>query len=70
MQQYTKCADPNTGVYPVNEELMYILQKGIAHNGWTDSSNPNYLFKDDEGNALTNVNPDLAWMFLFCYEAQ
>lgn len=69
MQQYTKCADSATGVYPVNEELMYILKRGITYYGWTDSSNGNYLFKDDDGNLLENVNPDLAWMFLFCYEA-
>ena len=69
MQQYTQCADSATGVYPVNQELMYMLRKGIEYNGWADSDDPNYLFKGADGNALENINPELAWMFLFCFEA-
>ena len=68
MQQYTLCADAVTGVYPVNQELMYILQKGITYCGWADSENPNYLFKDENGDLRADVHPDAAWMFLFCYE--
>jgi len=68
MQKYTQCADTATGVYPVNQDLMYMLRKGIEYNGWAKADDPNYLFKDEDGNALENINPDLAWMFLFCFE--
>ena len=59
--------DAATLVYPLNDDLIYILQSFAKHQRWDDPDSPNYLFKDDDGNIDTTVNNDLAWMFLLCY---
>jgi len=59
---YGACIDPETGVYPLTEDLMYMLKRGGGHMGWWDSENPNYLFAE-----MANMNPDHGWMFACCY---
>ena len=49
-------------VYPVTEDLIYILQKGVAYKGWANPEDPTFLFAEVE-----NYNPELGWMFLICY---
>ena len=66
MLAFTGAVDPNAGVYPLTEDLAYMLQNGGAEKGWWDTTNPNFLFKDEDGNVDTSVNLDLAWMFA-CY---
>jgi len=59
---YGDCMDKTYGVYPVTEDLIYILQKGVAYKGWANPEDPTFLFAEVE-----NYNPELGWMFLICY---
>ena len=54
---YIAKADPKYGLYPITDELAYILQ--TAKPGWWDVSHPDYL--------LTDCNPELGWLFAACY---
>lgn len=65
--EYIECADENEGVYPLTEDLKYIIQQRGDHNGWWDIDNPGYIFKDINGNNDTTINPDIAWLLMCCY---
>ena len=54
-------------VYPMNADLLYILQSFAKHQQWENPESPNYLFKDTDGNIIPGINNDLAWMFPLCY---
>ena len=63
MCQYVECVDDKGyGVYPMTEDLYYMLRNGGEYKGWWDSTNPSYLFGELEG-----LNPEIAWMFCCCY---
>lgn len=62
LRQYVTNRDATHGVYPLTEDLYYILQKGIEFIGWCDPESSNYRFADMPG-----VNPDLSWLFLCEY---
>lgn len=66
MLAFTGAVDPNAGVYPLTEDLVYMLQNGGEEKGWWDTTHPNFLFKDEEGDVDTTINLELAWMFA-CY---
>ena len=59
LRQYVTNRDAATGVYPLTEDLYYILQKGIEFVGWCNPESGNYRFAE-----LPNVNPELSWLFL------
>ncbi len=59
--------DVATGLYPLTEDLKYIIQNYGDHAGWFDSSDPGFLFLDSLGNPVAGLNPDIAWLFLCCY---
>ena len=68
MLQYVNCRNPQTGsasfeVYPLTEDLMYMLKNGGEHMGWWDESSANFLFAD----LGSKFNPELGWMFAVCY---
>ena len=69
MLAYGACADPTYGVYPLTEDLMYMIRMGGQHQGWWDAENAkgNLLFKDEEGNLNTTINLENGWMFACCY---
>lgn len=48
-------------LYPLTEDLMYILKNVGAQLGWYDSTNDAYLFK-----AVSGVQQDSLWMFPCC----
>ncbi len=62
MLAYGACADETYGVYPVTEDLIYMIQMGGQYQGWWDAENPNsqILFTGGE-------NLEIAWMFALCY---
>ena len=64
MTEYCKMVDTTYKVYPLNDDLIYMLQQGGSYKGWWDSTHPNYLFSELEG-----MNPELGWMFACCYFA-
>ena len=68
MLQYVNCRNPQTGsaafeVYPLTEDLMYMLKNGGEHMGWWNESSANFLFAD----LGSKFNPELGWMFAVCY---
>lgn len=62
MRKYVTARDKTTGVYPLNEDLYYILPMGIENIGWCREGTVNYLF-----NGVDNANPDITWMFMLCH---
>lgn len=69
MIDYCLCMDEESGMYPVNDDIVYMFQSTTAYMHWGDIESPNYIFKDEDGNLITGINPDIAWMFAFCYFA-
>lgn len=63
LREYVTARDKATGVYPLTEDLYYMLPLGVEQIGWCRSDTANYLFGTEE-----NVNNDIAWMFLLMYE--
>ncbi len=69
--QYTGgCVDRKTGLYPLTEDLMYIVQQHGDYQGWWDASGSNYLFRDTNGVYDTKINPEYAWLFMCLYMQQ
>lgn len=64
MMAHFECMDQTYGVYPLTEDLKYVLQTAGGYTGWWDSTNANnaYLFS-----SVKNLNTDIAWMFACCY---
>ena len=60
--------DENAGVYPLTDDLIYILQQRGDYYGWWDINRlHSYLFTDENGVADKTINPDVAWLFACCY---
>ncbi len=53
-------------IYPLNDDLIYMLQNGGAGKGWWDYDGMNYLFIGSDEEKIP-VNDDIAWMFNVCY---
>ena len=64
---YCAVADADAGVYPLTDDLMYILQQHGEYYGWWNSESYSYLFKDANGGIDTTINPSVAWLFACCY---
>ncbi len=64
MQSFVKaCVDSKGyGVYPLNDDLIYMIQNGGAAKGWYEIDDPSYLFEGVEVK-----NPELLWMFSLMY---
>ena len=65
--EYIPNADEAAGVYPLTEDLKYIIQQSGDHSGWWDFNGPGYIFLDEGGNKEANINPEIAWLFMCCY---
>ncbi len=57
MLDYIACMDEETGLYPLTEDLVYIIQ---TRSGWWTESSPDYIFD--------GCNPELGWLFACCFE--
>ncbi len=66
MCSYVESIDAAQGIYPLTEDLVYMLKNGGAYKGWWDPDSGNYIFKDANGNPKT-INEELGWMFAVCY---
>ncbi len=62
--------DADAGVYPLTEDLKYIIQNHGRHSGWFDFESKRCLFRDENDEIMTNINPEIAWLFMCCYIAQ
>ena len=67
--EYIECVDEDNGVYPLTEDLKYIIQNKGEYAGWFDADNSSYIFKDESGNKVVGVNADISWLFMCCYIA-
>lgn len=64
---YIECDDENLGVYPLTKDLEYIIKQRGDYAGWWDPESPSYRFKDPNGNNLSGINNDIAWLLMCCY---
>lgn len=67
--EYIEVADEEYGVYPLTEDLKYIIQQRGDYVGWFNPSSGIYLFTDENGVALDGVNNEISWLFMCCYVA-
>ncbi len=65
--EYIEYVDEDEGVYPLTEDLKYIIQQRGEYVGWWDIENQGYMFKDKAGNNITDINAEIAWLFMCCY---
>ncbi len=65
--EYIEFVDEAEGVYPLTEDLKYIIQQRGEYVGWWNPESASYLFKDGNGNKLTDINNDIAWLLMCCY---
>jgi len=65
--KYIENADEATGLYPLTEDLMYIIQQQGAQAGWFDMENAGYLFLDSDGNKVIGINNEISWLFMCRY---
>ena len=67
--KYIEYMDENKGLYPLTEDLKYIIQHSGDHNGWYDASGSSYLFVDQNRVQIPGINPEISWLFMCCYIA-
>ena len=65
--EYIEYVDEKEGVYPLTEDLKYIIQQRGEYVGWWDIESNGYIFKDADGNNLADINADIAWLMMCCY---
>ena len=68
--EYFKVMDADSGLYPLTEDLKYIVQMRGEHVGWFDADNMSYLFVDQNRDIVPGINSDLAWLLFCCYIQQ
>ncbi len=67
LMEYLECVDLDEGVYPMTEDLKYIIQQRGEYVGWWDPESKGYIFKDIDGNNLSDINNEIAWLLMSCY---
>ncbi len=65
--KYFEHMDEERGVYPLTEDLKYIIQSRGEYSGWFDPQESLYLFKDENGNNIPGINSEIAWLFMCGY---
>lgn len=66
LYQYFELMDEESGLYPLTEDLKYIIQQRGEYSGWFDSTNSLYLFKDESQANIPGINPEISWLFICC----
>lgn len=67
---YLECMDEATGLYPLTEDLKYIIQQEGDSSLWFDPDSSMYLFVDDNGEKIPGINNEISWLFMCCYAEQ
>ena len=70
LTEYFTVMDEKSGLYPLTEDLKYIIQMRGDHAGWFTPDGATYLFKDQNGDRVPGINEDIAWLFMCCYAEQ
>lgn len=61
LKEYFPYADKQQGVYPLTQDLKYIIQSYGNYQGWWNNDSPNFLLNVD------GLNAESAWLSLCCY---
>jgi len=64
--KYFELMDEESGLYPLTEDLKYIIQNRGDHSGWFEPTGSLYLFKDENGNPIPGINNEISWLFICC----
>lgn len=67
MIEYVNSRCKKTDVYPLTDDLIFMLQQGDKIKGWGDFDSYEYLFYDANHEKIPGVNESIAWMFAVCY---
>lgn len=67
MCSYVENIDPTYGVYPLTEDLVYMMQNGGGYKGWWNPDSANCIFLDEDKVLDPTINLELGWMFAVCY---
>lgn len=70
LTEYFQYMDEESGLYPLTEDLKYIIQQRGEYVGWFDPERPMYLFKDANGINIPGIDPETSWLFMCCYLAE
>lgn len=65
--EYFEYMDEAAGVYPLTEDLKYIIQSRGEYSGWFDPQEGLYLFKDENRNNIPGINNEISWLFMCGY---
>ena len=65
--EYIEYIDEDSGMYPLTEDLKYIIQMRGDHYGWFDPQSPGYIFLDENNNQVMGLNHEITWLFMCCY---
>lgn len=65
--EYIAVMDEKSGVYPLTDDLKYIIQQRGDHYGWFDADGNQYLFRDQNGEKIPGINAEISWLFPCCY---
>lgn len=65
--EYIECADEKEGVYPLTEDLKYIIQQRGDYAQWWDYESSNFRFQDADGKNMAEINTEIAWLLMSCY---
>ncbi len=65
--EYIDYVDETEGVYPLTEDLKFIIQQRGEYVGWWDAESSGYIFKDENNVNILDINPDIAWLLMCCY---
>ncbi len=65
--EYIDCADEKMGVYPLTEDLKYIIQQRGEYAQWWDFESTNFRFQDADGKNMPEINTEIAWLLMSCY---
>lgn len=65
--EYLEYVDEVEGVYPLTEDLKYIIQQRGEYVGWWNIESAGYIFKDAAGNNDGTINAEIAWLLMCCY---
>ena len=61
--EYIAVMDEKAGVYPLTDDLQYILQQRGDYYGWYDAEGDQYLFRDQNGEKIPGINKEISWLF-------
>ncbi len=59
--------DALSGLYPLTEDLKFIIQERGNYLGWWNPESNYYLFNNPDAGFVSNLNVDSAWLFYCCY---